>query len=281
MKTQRTKAVGKRWGFFFPIACVLLTAASGVYAQKGIGDPTGVVRQGLRPTPRMLSGKLISAETHPCEKTTGPSPAGTHLIVAGDDGREYNLHLGPADAVAAIVDTLERGTRVAARVFRTSNMPEDQYVVTTLMPGGHEVIPLRDANLRPLWAIQSRLDRGRGRGGAYAPGRAGCRLRLRGVPGAGGLSPRAMWTPNRPKCPQLRCLQPSPACEIMPCFAACHGRLPGAAPHGGVPRLEPRLRTGGSFFVTSLQRTRLPYRKQRLWTGGFSMIQTMERAVRT
>jgi len=185
MQARRTKAVGKRWGLFFAIACVLLTAASGVYAQKGMGDPAGVVRQGLRPTPRMLSGKLISTETHPCEKTTGPSPAGTHLIVTGDDGREYNLHLGPADAVAAIVDTLDPGAPIAARVFRTSNMAEHHYVVITLMPGGDRVITLRDANLRPFWSIQSRLEDDRGRGAAYSPGRAGHRLRLRGCPAQG------------------------------------------------------------------------------------------------
>jgi hypothetical protein len=125
-----------------------------------MGDQIGVVRQGLKPPLTTLSGKVLSLETHPCEKTTGPAPAGTHLIIEGTDGKKYNLHLGPADAVASIAESLRPGRQIEAAVFRTSKMPEDQYVVSALRLDNNRILRLRDADLRPFWSRRSQLGQG-------------------------------------------------------------------------------------------------------------------------
>ena len=160
MNTQSTKSVQDRWTFLLTVTCVVLLTCGGAYAQRGVGDPTGVVRQGLNPPLTTLSGELVSIETHPCENTTGPALAGTHLIVAAGDGTKYNLHVGPADVVASIVEPLTPGTQIEVRAFRTARMPEDQYVAAKLVFASGKVIELRDASLRPFWAGQSRLGLG-------------------------------------------------------------------------------------------------------------------------
>ncbi|MBE0535261.1 MAG: hypothetical protein IH624_06280 [Phycisphaerae bacterium] len=157
-------------GLLFGAACLPLLF-SAAHAQKGMGDREGVVRQGLRPALATLSGKIVSVETHPCEKTTGPSPAGTHVIVAGVGGVEYNVHLGPAAAVEAIAEQLRAGSRIEAAAFRTVKLPNNHYVAVTLrLQDSKGVFHLRDANLRPFWSERSRLEArnkqkcGRGRG---------------------------------------------------------------------------------------------------------------------
>lgn len=164
MKRQSTKVVRDRWRLLLTVACVVLLVSCGAYAQKGVGDQIGVVRQGLNPPLTKLSGKLVSIETHPCENTTGYALAGTHLIVEADDGTKYNLHVGPADAVASVVEPLTPGIQIDVYAFRTSEMPEDQYVATTLVLAGGKVVELRDANLRPFWSGQGRLGLGRNLG---------------------------------------------------------------------------------------------------------------------
>ncbi len=161
MRPQRAKATPSRWGILLAIVCVLLLPFSAAYAQKGVGDPTGVVRQGLNPPLTTLSGKVVSIDTHPCENTTGYAPAGTHLIVEADDGTKYNVHIGPADAVASIVEPLTPGTPIEITAFRTSKLPENQYVATTLVPEDGKTVQLRDADLRPFWAGQGGFGRGR------------------------------------------------------------------------------------------------------------------------
>lgn len=136
----------------FAVVCISSWACSATFAQKGMGDQVGVARQGLKPPMTQLSGKIRSVETHPCEKTTGPALAGTHLIVEGTDGKQYNLHLGPANAVASIIEPLQPGKQIEVVAFRTSEMPEDQYVVTTLrLEDGKEIV-LRDSDIRPFWS---------------------------------------------------------------------------------------------------------------------------------
>ncbi len=157
----RAKAIQSQAGVFLTSICVLLLPCSAAYAQKGIGDQIGVVRQGLTPPRTTLSGKVVSIDTHPCENTTGYALVGTHLIVEADDGKTYNIHIGPTDAVASIVEALTPGTPVEITAFRTSRLPENQYVATTLVPEDGETIQLRDANLRPFWAGQGGFGRGR------------------------------------------------------------------------------------------------------------------------
>lgn len=150
----RQERFPRGWGVFAMVACVML-AGSVAHAQKGVGDPIGVVRQGLEPALTSLSGVVQSVQTHPCENTTGPAVAGTHIMLRGDDGQEYNLHLGPADAIAALAERLALGARIEVVAFRTARMSENHYVVTTLTHEG-EAVELRDARLRPAWSQQRR-----------------------------------------------------------------------------------------------------------------------------
>jgi hypothetical protein len=169
---QQTSHLSPWSRLLLAVVCVWPLFSSTVYAQKGMGDQDGVARQGLRPSLTRLTGKILSVETHPCEKTTGPALAGTHLIVEGTDGKRYNLHLGPANAVASIVTPLQPGVPIEVTAFRTSKMPEDQYVVSTLLLENSKMVQLRDSDLRPFWSRRSDLPGGRNQGFAgRGPGR--------------------------------------------------------------------------------------------------------------
>lgn len=147
-----------------------------VYAQRGMGDSTGVARQEILPELVSLSGRLASVETHPCQKTTGRGVVGTHLKLETDEGEQVNVDLGWAAAVEPIVRQLSVGQEVKVVAFRTDKMPEKQYVAKSLTFGG-KTMQLRDENLRPIWAggrpawyaskRRSGYEAGRGRG----PGR--------------------------------------------------------------------------------------------------------------
>ncbi len=155
----------------FAAACMPLVF-SAAYAQKGMGDMEGVVRQGLRAPLVKLAARVIRVETHPCEQTTGPSPAGTHLIVAGGEGTEYNVHLGPADSVATIAKELKPGGQVEILAFRTVKLPKNHYVAVRLvLQDKGTVFHVRDSNLRPFWSERSNLGTVRGRGFGQGRGR--------------------------------------------------------------------------------------------------------------
>lgn len=72
-------------------------------AQKGMGDDTGIVRQGLTPSVTSISGELLEIKSGPCERTTGRARIGTHLIIQDKDGQELNIHLGPENAVDHVI----------------------------------------------------------------------------------------------------------------------------------------------------------------------------------
>jgi hypothetical protein len=80
--------------------------SSTAFAQKGMGDDTGIVRQGLTPPVSSISGKLLEIKSGPCEKTTGKANIGIHLIIQGSKGQKLNIHLGPKNAVDHVVDQL-------------------------------------------------------------------------------------------------------------------------------------------------------------------------------
>jgi hypothetical protein len=136
------------------ISAVLLVQVLGpaAWGQKGVGDPVGVARQGIRPALVWLSGHVKSVETHSCEKTTGRAVIGTHLILEATDGGEYNVHLGAAEAVTETVGRLPVGTSVEVVAFRTETMHNGHYVAKELTAHGR-TFQLRDATLRPFWAI--------------------------------------------------------------------------------------------------------------------------------
>ena len=92
-------------------------ATSTAYAQKGVGDSTGIARQAVKPEVVSLSGKLIEIRTGLCESSTGLSPVGTHIILETADGKKLNVHLGPAVAVADMVAKLTVGHEVAVKAF--------------------------------------------------------------------------------------------------------------------------------------------------------------------
>jgi hypothetical protein len=147
-------------------------------AQKGMGEPTGVARQAVKPPIETMSGTIKEIKTGPCERTTGRSLEGVHLIVQAKNGKAINLHQGPAAALEDILDHLSAGQQITFEAFRTDAMPPDAYVAKSLK-AGDTAFELRDDNLRPNWAIAAQGGRGGG------PGLGGGRGQGRG-PGSGG-----------------------------------------------------------------------------------------------
>ena len=146
-------------------------------------------------------------------KTTGRAVASTHIMLQSDDGKEYNLHLGPADAVSALAERLAPGVRIEVVAFRTARMSENHYVVTTLTHDG-ESVELRGAGLQPVWSQQRRGFAGNRRGtGLTAPPETARRW---GAAGQQQYQPQRMWfrggagrgrglgRANRPWCPYWR-----------------------------------------------------------------------------
>lgn len=132
-----------------------------VYAQRGMGDSTGVARQAVKPEVVTLSGSVLKVTTEPCKMTTGPAYLGTHFLLTTPQGEDLNIHLGPADAVAYVAEQLRVGENVNVDAFRTAKMPENHYVAQSVALDG-TAIQLRDEGLRPLWARSSSVLRGRG-----------------------------------------------------------------------------------------------------------------------
>ena len=140
------------------------------FAQKGIGDDSGIVRQGLAPPVSSISGELLDIKSGPCEKTTGKANIGTHLIIQGSKGQKLNIHLGPANAVDHVVEKLSLKQPLYLDVFHTERMPVNAYIAKSLTIDG-EVIHLRDENLRPSWANPQGSGSGRGQGMGMRQGR--------------------------------------------------------------------------------------------------------------
>jgi len=162
-------------------AAALLWAAlpAFVYAQRGMGDPTGVARQGIVPKPVNISGKLVAVQTNPCEKTTGRALVGTHLDLKTATGKEFNVHLGPATVLEPIVKQLVVGQQIDVVAFRTEKIPKGQYVAKSLTFAG-KTVQLRDDNLRPAWAGGRSAWYGPRGGANYGMGRGPGRGRGRG-----------------------------------------------------------------------------------------------------
>jgi hypothetical protein len=149
------------------ICAVLLVFCVSANAQKGTGEPSGIVREAAMPAVNTFTGKVLEIESGPCEKTTGRSSIGTHLLVQDDD-TQLNIHLGPEKAVDHVVDQIAKGSSVTFDVFRTERMPKNAYIAKSLTLDD-KVIHLRDANLRPSWSYGRGNARGRGYG--FGPGR--------------------------------------------------------------------------------------------------------------
>jgi hypothetical protein len=140
------------------LLCAMLAAS-----QKGIGEPTGVARQAVKPPIETMSGNIKDIKTGPCEQITGRSLEGVHLIVQAEAGKTINLHLGPAAALEDVLDQLSAGQQITFEAFRTDAMPQDAYVAKSLK-AGDATFDLRDDSLRSNWAIAARGGRGGGTG---------------------------------------------------------------------------------------------------------------------
>lgn len=137
---------------------VLLGLGPPSFAQRGMGDANGVVRQGLKLDTVILQGDVVRVITGPCEKSTGRSEIGTHFILKTEQGEERNIHLGPAQLVQGVADMLSTGSNVTARVFRTEKMPKGSYNAVTITVD-NKTMRLREPNLRPVWAGRTRSGR--------------------------------------------------------------------------------------------------------------------------
>ena len=135
--------------------------ATPTYAQKGMGDPTGMARQAVKPEVMSLSGKVLAVESEPCEMSTGRASVGTHFLLETPEGVKLNVHLGPAAVVDHIADQLSVGREVTVEAFRTAKMPENHYVARSMALDG-KTIQLRDETFRPFWFGGSAFPRGWG-----------------------------------------------------------------------------------------------------------------------
>ena len=125
------------------------------YAQKGAGNPAGVVRKGINPEIIQLTGKITVILTEPCKNTTGRSDAGTHIIIVTKENIEKNIHLGPAIEVSFITKDLNPGQDITCRVFNTKDLAENNYIAIDLeTPDQHYL--LRDADFQPFWSKNGR-----------------------------------------------------------------------------------------------------------------------------
>ena len=150
-------------------------------AQKGIGEVIGVAWQAVTPPIETMSGTIKDIKTGPCERTTGGSLEGVHLIVQAESGKTINLHLGPAAALEDVLDQLSAGQQITFEAFRTDAMPQDAYVANSLK-AGDTTFDLRGDSLRPSWAMAARggqgggpgMGTGRGQGWGPGPGAGAC-----------------------------------------------------------------------------------------------------------
>jgi len=149
------------------VALLALAAiAAPAMAQKGTGEPAGVARQGIKAPIEAMSGTIKDAKIGPCEKTTGRSKEGAHLIVQTPDARTINLHLGPTFALRDELKQLTVGKEISFDAFRTERMPKDAYIAKSVK-AGDKVFVLRNDSLRPRWAG------GRGGGRGWRRGHGG------------------------------------------------------------------------------------------------------------
>ena len=153
------------------LACTLAlpTWSAPAWAQRGLGDDTGAIRQGLDTDRAMLSGRVTEVDIGPCAHTTGRSLSGAHLLVTTESGRTVNLHLGPTAALEALLDTVEPGDTITAEAFRTAAMPANAHVAITVDVNGQQ-FRLRDDTLQPLWSQSPARNQGHRQGRGMGQG---------------------------------------------------------------------------------------------------------------
>ena len=120
-----------------------------LYAQKGVGDATGIASRAVKPEIVTLSGKMVEVRTGLCESSTGRSPVGTHIILETSQGKKLNVHLGPASAVADKVAKLNVGDELVVKAFRTDKMKIRRLRRPGRSPPGDNRLEFRDAESPP------------------------------------------------------------------------------------------------------------------------------------
>lgn len=180
LELQRASTM-KRHLYLLALTTLLGSVACDAYAQKGMGDDTGVARRAIKPKLITLHGTVRAIESSSCPKTTGRATVGTHLLLESSEERVFNIHLGPAAETTAIVRKVPVGSSVTVTGFRTEAMPEDHYVAKSVAIGD-TTFSLRDDDLRPRWAGRQQWGR---RGGGEWGGRPG-RLQRGATPAASG-----------------------------------------------------------------------------------------------
>lgn len=131
------------------------------FAQKGMGDSTGIARSGGQLTIETFEGILDHIKTGPCEHTTGNTIIGTHLFMNTEENDQLlNVHLGAAYAVEEFITELEIGQQLKIEAFKTEEMNPLEFIAIKVVSNGYE-FRLRDENLRPVWAGDQKLRDGK------------------------------------------------------------------------------------------------------------------------
>lgn len=134
------------------ILTITLMLTASAYAQRGLGNASGMARGYLQPEIVSIEGTLDHIKTGPCEQATGYAYIGTHLFLQSENSDELlNVHLGAAFAVEPYVDDLKPGDKILVRAFQTDEMSPTEFVAKEVTSNSR-MIELRDNNLRPFWA---------------------------------------------------------------------------------------------------------------------------------
>ena len=145
--------------FLVTLFSILATA---VYAQKGVGNQSGIGQSNTTLKTKQISGEVKKVLKEPCTQTTGRYDQGTHLLIETDDfGKDQilNIHLGPTTELNEMTDKLKLGREISLKVFKTKDLPEKQFIAQSFVYNDHS-FTLRDDNFRPFWA-NSRSNRRR------------------------------------------------------------------------------------------------------------------------
>ena len=123
------------------------------YAQKGVGDTTGIASPGCQTRDRHPLGQDDRDPDRSLRILDRPI-ARRHPHHPGDlpRARSSTSTSGPASAVADMVAKLNVGDELAVKAFRTDKMKAGDYVAQSDHLRRRLVSKFRDASLRPVWA---------------------------------------------------------------------------------------------------------------------------------
>ena len=146
----------------FLITVVLFALTSAGYAQKGMGNNSGIASSNSADEIEQISGEIREIITEPCTQTTGRYSTGTHLLVKNGNNETLNVHLGPTNVVSGMTDQLNAGDEIHLEMYTTDDLPENHYIVKEFRSKG-ETYEIRNSNLKPFWANSNSSRRGRKR----------------------------------------------------------------------------------------------------------------------